>query len=121
RAFARRFQPLYRSIMPTHIHAGGYSGTLHYLRAVASMGVAEAKADGAAVIRRMKEMPTDDPLFGRGRVRADGRKIHPAYLYQVKSPAESREPWDYYRRLRTIPAEQAFRPIAEGGCPMVQS
>jgi branched-chain amino acid transport system substrate-binding protein len=121
RAFARRFQPLYRGIMPTHIHAGGYSATLHYLRAVASMGVAEAKADGAAVIRRMKEMPTNDPLFGRGMVRADGRKIHPAYLYQVKAPAESRGPWDYYRRLRTIPAEQAFRPMAEGGCPMVQT
>jgi len=121
RAFARRFQPLYRGIMPTHIHAGGYSATLHYLKAVASMGVAAAKADGAAVIRRMKEMPTEDPLFGRGVVRADGRKIHPAHLYQVKSPAESRGPWDYYRRLRTIPAEQAFRPIAEGGCPMVRT
>ncbi|GGC39914.1 ABC transporter permease [Siccirubricoccus deserti] len=121
RAFARRFQPLYRGIMPTHIHAGGYSATLHYLKAAASMGVAAAKADGAAAIRRMKEMPTDDPLFGRGMVRADGRKIHPAYLYQVKAPAESRGPWDYYRRLRTIPADQAFRPLSEGGCAMVQS
>ncbi len=121
RAFARRFQPLYRGIMPTHIHAGGYSATLHYLKAVASMGVAAAKADGAAVIRRMKEMPTDDPLFGRGMIRADGRKIHPAHLFQVKSPAESRGPWDYYRRLRTVPAEQAFRPISEGGCPMVRA
>jgi branched-chain amino acid transport system substrate-binding protein len=121
RAFSRRFAPLYRNIMPTQIHAGGYSATLHYLKAVASMGVAAAKADGAAVIRRMKEMPTDDPLFGRGAVRADGRKIHPAYLYQVKAPAESRYPWDYYRRLRTIPAEQAFRPMAEGGCAMVRT
>jgi branched-chain amino acid transport system substrate-binding protein len=121
RAFARRFQPLYRNIMPTHIHAGGYSATLHYLKAAASMGVAAAKADGAAVIRRMKEMPTEDPLFGRGVVRADGRKIHPAYLHQVKAPAESRGPWDYYRRLRTIPADQAFRPLAEGGCTMIQS
>ncbi len=121
RAFARRFQPLYRGIMPTHIHAGGYSATLHYLKAVASMGVAAAKADGAAVVRRMKELPTEDALFGRGSVRADGRKIHPAYLYQVKGPGESRAPWDYYRRLRTIPAAEAFRPLQDGGCEMVRT
>ncbi len=119
RAFTRRFQPQFRNIPPNHIHAGGYSATLHYLKAAESLGVAQAKADGAATIRRMKEMPTEDPLFGRGQVRADGRKIHPSFLYQVKAPAESRQPWDYYRRLRTVPAEQAFRPIKDGGCPMV--
>jgi branched-chain amino acid transport system substrate-binding protein len=119
RAFTRRFQPQFRGIVPNHIHAGGYSATLHYLKAATAMGVANAKADGAAAIRRMKEMPTEDPLFGRGQVRADGRKIHPTFLYQVKTPAESRGPWDYYRRLRTVPAEQAFRPMNEGGCPMV--
>ncbi len=121
RAFARRFAPLYRDIMPTQIHAGGYSATLHYLRAVAAMGAAAARADGAAVVRKMKEMPTDDPLFGRGTVRADGRKIHPVHLFQVKSPEQSRSPWDCYRRLRTIPAGQAFRPMAEGGCPMLRT
>jgi branched-chain amino acid transport system substrate-binding protein len=120
RAFTRRFQPQFRNIPPNHIHAGGYSATLHYLKAAQSLGVADAKADGAATIRRMKEMPTEDPLFGRAVVRADGRKIHPSYLYQVKSPAESRAPWDYYRRLRAVPAEQAFRPMADGGCVMAQ-
>jgi branched-chain amino acid transport system substrate-binding protein len=120
RAFTRRFQPQFRNIPPNHIHAGGYSATLHYLKAASSLGVPAAKADGAATIRRMKEMPTQDPLFGRGAVRADGRKIHPSFLYQVKAPAQSRAPWDYYTRLRTVPAEQAFRPINQGGCPMVQ-
>jgi branched-chain amino acid transport system substrate-binding protein len=119
RAFTRRFQPQFRQLVPNHIHAGCYSAVLHYLKAVQGLGVANAKADGAAAIRRMKEMPTEDPLFGRGEVRADGRKIHPSFLYQVKSPAESRAPWDYYRRLRTVPAEQAFRPIRDGGCPMI--
>jgi branched-chain amino acid transport system substrate-binding protein len=119
RAFTKRFQPQFRNLAPNHIHAGGYSATLHYLKAAASLGVAQAKADGAATIRRMKEMPTEDPLFGRGQIRADGRKIHPTYLYQVKAPGESRYPWDYYRRLRTVPAEQAFRRINEGGCPLV--
>ncbi len=120
RAFTRRFQPQFRNIPPNHIHAGGYSATLHYLKAAQSLGVANAKADGAAAIRRMKEMPTEDPLFGRGLVRADGRKIHPSYLYQVRSPSENPAPWDYYRRLRAIPAEQAFRPMAEGGCALAQ-
>ena len=120
RAFTRRFQPQFRNIVPNHIQAGGYSAVLHYLKAAQSLGVAQAKADGAATIRRMKEMPTEDPLFGRGTIRADGRKVHPSYLYQVKAPAESRGPWDYYRRLRTVPAEQAFRPVGEGGCAMVQ-
>jgi len=118
RGFSARFQPQYRNLKPTHIHAGGYSATLHFLKAAASLGITTAKADGAAVVRRMKEMPTEDPMFGRGQVRADGREIHACHLYQVKAPAESRGPWDYYRRLRSIPAEQAFRPVAEGGCPM---
>jgi branched-chain amino acid transport system substrate-binding protein len=119
RAFTKRFQPQFRNLAPNHIHAGGYSAVLHYLKAAESLGVAQAKADGAATIRRMKEMPTEDPLFGRGQVRPDGRVIHASYLYQVKAPSEMRHPWDYYRRLRTVPAEQAFRPIKEGGCPMV--
>jgi len=67
----------------------------------------------------MKELPTDDPLFGRGTIRADGRKIHDAYLFEVKKPEESKGPWDYYKLLVTIPAEKAFRPLNEGGCPLV--
>ncbi|MBR0681253.1 ABC transporter substrate-binding protein [Roseomonas eburnea] len=121
RAFTERFHPQNRGIRPTQIHAGTYSAVLHYLKAVESMGVAAAKADGAAVVRRMKEMPTDDPLFGRGEVRADGRKIHDMHLFQVKAPDESRGAWDYYRKLRSIPAAQAFRPMSEGGCAMVRT
>jgi branched-chain amino acid transport system substrate-binding protein len=102
-------------------HAGGYAGVLHYLKAVADMGVAAAKADGRAVVERMKAMPTDDDGFGPGRIRVDGRKLHPAYLFEVKRPEESRGPFDYYRLLQTTPAEEAFRPLAEGGCPMVRA
>jgi len=122
RAFTRRlresqgFQPL-----PTRVHAGGYSSTLHYLKAAQAMGVAAAKADGAAAVARMKAMPTDDDAFGRGSIRADGRKLHPAYLLQVKSPAESRGAGDLCKVLHVIPAEQAFRPMNEGGCPLVRT
>jgi branched-chain amino acid transport system substrate-binding protein len=102
-------------------HAGDYSGTLHYLKAVADMGVAAAKADGRAVVARMKAMPTEDDAFGRGTIREDGRKMHPAYLYEVKRPEESRHQHDYYKLLQTVTAEEAFRPLSEGGCPLVRS
>jgi branched-chain amino acid transport system substrate-binding protein len=116
RAFAKRFAALDKGIHPTMIHAGVYSSVIHYLKAVeASKG-----DDGTKVIARMKAMPTDDPLFGKGSVRADGRKIHPAYLVEVKKPSESKGPWDYYRIRTTIPADQAFRPLADGGCPLVK-
>ncbi|HEY4254549.1 MAG TPA: ABC transporter substrate-binding protein [Roseomonas sp.] len=120
RAFTERFHPLNRGIRPTQIHAGTYSATLHYLKAVESLGVAEARANGAAVVARMKAMPTEDPLFGSGSIRADGRKIHDMHLFQVKAPEESRAPWDYYRQLRVIPAAEAFRPLAGGGCALVR-
>src|SRR5690606_1176676 len=100
---------------------GDYSATLHYLKAVADIGVATAKTDGAAVVARMKAMPTDDDAFGAGRIREDGRKIHPAYLFEVKKPEESRGPFDYYKLLQTTPAEEAFRPLNEGGCSLVRS
>ena len=105
---------------PAMSHAGCYSATLHYLKAVAAMGVAAAKADGKAVIDRMKAMPTEDDAFGRGTIRADGRKLHPAYLFEVKAPNESRGAWDYYKLLQTTPAEEAFRPMADGGCALVR-
>ena len=70
---------------------------------------------------KMKAMPTDDPLFGKGQIRADGRKIHPLYLFEVKKPNESKGEWDLYKTLATIPAEQAFRPLGEGGCPLVKN
>ena len=76
--------------------------------------------DGTKVVAKMKELPTDDPLFGKGSIRADGRKIHQAYLVEVKKPAESKGPWDYYKVRATIPAEQAFRPLKDGGCSLVK-
>ena len=115
RAFARRFAAANRGIHPTMVHAGVYSSVLHYLKAVE----AAKTDDGTRIIAQMKSMPTDDPLFGKGSVRADGRKIHPAYLMEVKRPAESKGAWDYHRLRATIPAERAFRPLADGGCPLV--
>ena len=102
---------------PTMIHAGVYSGILHYLKARAALGAGEF--DGKAVIDKMKSMPTDDVLFGKGTIRPDGRKIHPAYLFEVKAPSESKHPGDFYTLKATIPADEAFRPLKEGGCPMV--
>jgi branched-chain amino acid transport system substrate-binding protein len=116
RAFAKRFAAANRGIHPTMIHAGVYSGVLHYLKAVEAL----KSDDGTKVIAQMKKMPTDDPLFGKGRIRQDGRKIHPAYLLEVKSPKESKRAWDYYNIRATIPAEEAFRPEKEGGCPLVK-
>jgi branched-chain amino acid transport system substrate-binding protein len=119
RAFSKRLAPRYRNMMPTMLHAGCYSATLHYLKAVEAMGVDKAKADGAATVAQMKAIPPHDPLFANASIRPDGRKIHDMFLYQVKTPAESKYPWDYCRVLRTIPAAEAFRPIAEGGCKLV--
>ena len=115
RAFAKRFAERDKGIHPTMIHAGVYSAVTHYLKAVEAL----KSDDGTKVIAKMKEMPTDDPLFGKGTVRADGRKIHPAYLVEVKKPAESKAPWDYYKIRATIPADQAFRPLDQGECPLV--
>jgi branched-chain amino acid transport system substrate-binding protein len=122
RAFTQRVLPsMPGGLRPGMGQAGCYSAALHYLKTVADMGVAQAKASGAATVARMKAMPTDDDVFGQGSIRADGRKIQPAYLFEVKTPEESKGPWDYYKLLQTTPAEEAFRPIAEGGCPLVRS
>jgi branched-chain amino acid transport system substrate-binding protein len=101
---------------PAMNQAGVYAGTLHYLKAVASL---KSAADGKAVVAKMKEMPTDDPLFGKGTIRVDGRKLHPAYLFEVKKPEESKYPGDFYKLRATIPADEAFRPLNEGNCPLV--
>jgi len=107
RAFAKRFAAQdKKNNMPTMIHAGVYGAVLHYLKAVE----AAKTDDGAKVVAKMKELPTDDPLFGKGRIRADGRKIHDALLVEVKKPSESKGPWDYYKIRATIPADKAFRP-----------
>jgi branched-chain amino acid transport system substrate-binding protein len=116
RAFAKRFASANRGIHPTMIHAGVYSSVLHYLKAVEAL----KSDDGGKVIAKMKDTPTEDSLFGKGRIRADGRKVHPAYLLEVKKPAESKKPWDYYNVRATIPAEEAFRPEKDGGCSLVK-
>jgi branched-chain amino acid transport system substrate-binding protein len=116
RAFAKRFAERNRGIHPTMIHAGVYAGLLHYLKAVEAL----KSDDGGKVIAKMKEMPTDDPLFGKGTIRPDGRKIHDMYLFEVKKPDESKKPWDYYKLRATIPAAQAFRPLDQGECPLVK-
>ena len=121
RAFNARVRPKSPELWPNMANAGIYAQTLHYLKAVADMGVPAAKADGAAVIARMKAMPTDDDCFGPGRIREDGRKLHPAYLMQVKTPAESRQRYDLLKLLATVPPEEAFRPLAEGACPLVRT
>jgi branched-chain amino acid transport system substrate-binding protein len=116
RDFAKKFAPQFKGVHPTMVHAGVYSAVTHYLKAVEAL---KNDADGKAVVGKMKELETDDKLFGKGTVRADGRKIHPMYLFEVKKPAESKAPWDYYKVRATIPAEEAFRPVKEGGCPLV--
>ena len=117
RAFARRFQERHpKHNMPNDMQAGVYSAVLHYLKAVDKVGDA---GDGKAVVAAMKAIPTEDPLFGKGSIRADGRKLHAMYMFQVKSPAESKAAWDFYKLVATIPADQAFRPLSEGGCPQV--
>jgi branched-chain amino acid transport system substrate-binding protein len=116
RAWSRRFQARHpQKLMPNDMQAGVYAGATHYLKAVDKVG---SPADGRAVVAAMKAMPTDDALFGKGVIRQDGRKMHPMYLFEVKKPAESRGDWDWYKLIETIPAEQAFRPLAEGGCKL---
>lgn len=116
RAFAKRFAKDNNGKYPTMVHAGVYSAVLHYLKAVQEL----KSDDGTKVVEKMKATPTNDPLFGKGSIRKDGRKIHPAYLVEVKKPAESKGPYDYYKIRATIPADQAFRPLNEGGCELVK-
>ena len=117
RKFADRFTAMVGGgKRPTAIQAGVYAGTLHYLRAAAAANT----TDGQKVVAKMKEMPSKDPLFGEGTIRDDGRHIHNMYLFQVKTPAESKAPWDFYKLVETIPAKDAFRPMSEGNCPMVK-
>jgi branched-chain amino acid transport system substrate-binding protein len=116
RAFAKRFAPQAKGIHPTMIHAGVYAGVTHILKAVEAI----KSDDGAKIVAKMKELPTDDPLFGKGRIRDDGRKIHDMYLFEAKAPSESKYAWDYYKLVRTIPAAEAFRPLDQGGCALVK-
>jgi branched-chain amino acid transport system substrate-binding protein len=116
REWTKRWQQDRPGKFPTMVQAGVYSAVTHYLKAVSAL---KSSADGKAVVAKMKETPTDDPLFGKGTIRADGRKIHDAYLFEVKKPAESKYPGDFYKVRATIPAAEAFRPLKSGGCPLV--
>jgi len=119
RGFSKRFSERTKNkAQPSMVQAGVYSGLIHYFKALEAMG--GDPHDGIKVVEKMKELPTDDPLFGKGSIRADGRKIHPAYLFEVKKPEESKGPWDYYKLVGTTPADQAFRPLSESTCALVK-
>lgn len=117
RAWAKEYQKARGSdVHPNANHAGIYAATLHYLKAVDAL---QEDRDGAKVVAQMKATPTDDPLFGQGEIRVDGRKIHPVYLMEAKAPDESKYAWDYLKLIQTIPADKAFRPLDQGGCYLV--
>ena len=119
RAWSNRFiKESPKGTMPSMTVAGNYAGALHYLKALEALG--GNPHDGAKVVAKMKEIPTDDPLFGKGPLRADGRRIIPAYLFEVKKPEESKYPWDYYKQIATISAEDAAKPLEASECPLVK-
>ena len=118
RAFSKRFMERFKKNPPTMVQAGVYASLIHYFKALEALG--GNPHDGRAVVAKMKELPTDDPLFGKGSIRIDGRKIHPAYLFEVKKPSESKYPWDYYKLVATIPADEAFLPLEKSACPLVK-
>ena len=117
RAFSREFAAANKGRMPSMVQAGVYASVIHYLKAVEAL---KSDADGVKVVDKMKEMPTDDRLFGKGSIRVDGRKMHDAYLFEVKKPSESKGAWDYYKLRATIPANEAFRPLSQSECPLVK-
>ena len=121
RAFTKRIVAKSPRLYPNQAHASAYSSVLHYLRTVSDMGVAEARRSGAATVARMKAMPTDDDAFGPGRIREDGRGLFPAYLFRVKTAAESKSEWDLYTLLATTPGPDAARPLSESGCKMIKA
>src|SRR5215204_2807761 len=119
RASSKRFSAAAnKNAMPSMTQAGNYAMVLHYLKAMEALG--GNPRDGAKVVAKMKELPTDDPLFGKGPLRADGRRIIPAYLFEVKKPEESKGPWDYYKQIATISAEDAAKPLEASECPLVK-
>jgi branched-chain amino acid transport system substrate-binding protein len=121
RAFTKRLLPRSPSNYPNQAQASSYSSVLHYLKVVAEMGADEAKRSGRATVERMKAMPTEDDAFGKGSIRADGRGVFPAYLFQVKTPAESHGVWDYYKLVATTPGPEAIRPLNETHCNLVHA
>jgi branched-chain amino acid transport system substrate-binding protein len=119
RAFSKRYSDRMKGkAQPTMVQAGVYAGLLHYFKALEALG--GNPHDGAKVVAKMKEMKTDDTLFGKGEIQPNGRKIHPAYLFEVKKPSESKGPFDYYKLIGTTPADRAFRPLSESACPLLK-
>lgn len=119
RAFSRRFQERMKNkAMPTMVQAGVYSSLIHYFKTLEKLG--ENPHDGAKIVAAMKEMPVDDALFGKGKIEPNGRNIHDAYLFEVKTPAESKEAWDYFKHVATIPGNEAFTPLAKSTCPLLK-
>jgi branched-chain amino acid transport system substrate-binding protein len=117
RAWSKRFAQKHKGNMPTMVQAGVYSSILHYFKTIAQT---KSDADGKAVVAKMKELPADDPLLGKGLIREDGRKIHPIHLFEVKSPDQSKGPWDYFKVVQTIPTAEAFRPLEQSDCPLLK-
>ena len=119
RAFSKRFSDRMKTkAMPTMVQAGVHAGLLHYFKALEALG--GNPHDGAKEVAKMKELPTDDTLFGKGSIQPNGRALHPAYLFEVKKPSESKGPWDYYKLIGTTPGDQAFRPLSESACPLLK-
>ncbi|MBV8868057.1 MAG: ABC transporter substrate-binding protein, partial [Acetobacteraceae bacterium] len=121
RAFTARVRPRTPTNLPNSLQASAYSSVLHYLKTVAAMGLAEAKKSGAATVARMKQSPVDDDAFGKGSVAPNGRGLFPAYLFQVKSEGEGRDPWDVYKLVSTTPAQETVIPFDQTGCKISQS
>ncbi len=120
RAWTKRFVGRNKGKYPTMNQAGTYASITHWMKAVAAMPDKAAARSGKRVVDQMKALPTEDPLFGKGSIRADGRKIHDMYLFEVKAPAESKGPYDYYKLVKTIPGAEAFRPLGTSECPLVK-
>jgi len=119
RAFSKRFADRMKNkAPPTMVQAGVYSGLMHYFKALDALG--GNPHDGVKVVDKMKSIPTDDPLFGKGEIQPNGRTIHNAYLFEVKSPSESKGPWDFYKLVGTVPGDQAFTPLSESKCPLLK-
>ncbi|WP_439375053.1 ABC transporter substrate-binding protein [Bradyrhizobium sp. PMVTL-01] len=119
RAFSKRFSgKMKNNAPPTMVQAGVYAGVRHYLKALEALG--GNPHDGVKVVEKMKSMPTEDDLFGKGEIQPNGRTIHNAYLFEVKKPSESKGPWDFYKLVGTVSGDQAFTPLAESKCALLK-
>ena len=119
REFSKKFSARMKNgAPPSMVQAGVYSGLLHYFKALDALGA--NPHDGVKVVEKMKSLPTDDPLFGKGEIQPNGRTIHSAYLFEVKKPSESKGPWDFYKLIGSVPGDQAFTPLSESKCALLK-